>query len=361
MNKNDYIVVGLMSGTSLDGLDVALCHFSKQEKWQFEIIAAKTFDYLPQWKQKLKSVMDGTALEISLLHIELGKLHGEYVKEFLKNRKEVVDFISSHGHTVFHQPEKGLTLQIGSAAHITAITGFPVVADFRALDVALGGQGAPLVPIGDQLLFAEYDYCLNLGGIANISFHQNGKRLAMDICPCNMPLNVLASELGLEYDQNGNVARGGNIDSLLLTKLNALNFYHKAPPKSLGKEFFDADFCHILNTSINQTNNKLRTCVEHIAQQIAAVVEHHPQRKMLVTGGGAFNTYLIEKIRELAAIELVIPDIQIIQYKAALIFAFLGVLRWRGEANCLSSVTGAMRDNCGGIVCNPLLVQSLYK
>lgn len=350
-NKNKYVVAGLMSGTSLDGLDIALCKFTFEKKWSFEILAAKTFDYHVDWKKILSEAHLCSGIELTQLHIEIGKLHGDWTKSFLVSSNIKTDFISSHGHTIFHQPEKSLTLQIGSAPHIAAATNLPVVADFRTTDVALGGQGAPLVPIGDLMLFPEYKYCLNLGGIANISIKSDdGKSIrAFDVCPCNMMLNHVVSTLGVEYDDGGKIASTGVVDESLLASLNQISFYQKPFPKSLGKEFFDADIFPLIQNSSASIENILRTMVEHIASQISNVLSADDE-KMLVTGGGAFNSFLMKRICALSNAEVIIPSPEIIQFKEALIFAFLGLLRIREENNCLASVTGAERDSCGGAV-----------
>jgi anhydro-N-acetylmuramic acid kinase len=345
-----YKVIGLMSGTSLDGVDIAYCEFEFDTKWYFEIIKAETIEYPSLWKDRLSSLMNSSAETLTEIDRKYGKYLGQITKEFIIKNRVSPDFISSHGHTIFHQPDKGFTLQIGDGHSISSVTGLPVVYDFRSLDVALGGQGAPLVPIGDRLLFSVFDYCLNLGGIANISFEKAGKRLAFDICPVNMVLNYLASLEGFRFDMNGSLASTGIVNPSLLQKLNHLDYYQKNPPKSLGKEWVDCNFLPILNGDLDRNENKLRTVTEHIATQIAAIINSLPIGNMLVTGGGAKNKYLIETLKSKLSTQIVIPESQIIDFKEAMIFAFLGVLRWRNEINTLSSVTGADRDCCGGSI-----------
>lgn len=355
MMKNEYLVVGLMSGTSLDGLDVALCRFKFQEKWTYDILSAETFEYSHELKASLASAHNKKAAELAQLHVDLGMLHGKMVNTFLKSAKEKPDFISSHGHTIFHQPEHSLTLQISSAPHIAAITGLSVVADFRTSDVALGGQGAPLVPIGDLLLFPEFTYCLNLGGIANISIKRNEKNSieAFDICVCNMMLNHVALQLGFEYDDGGKLASTGEVNGALLNEMNALAFYQQSPPKSLGKEFFESQILSLIDKNELKKSDLLRTLVEHIAIQISFITNQNHTGKLLVTGGGAFNTFLLERIESLSTATIVIPDKKIVAFKEAMIFAFLGLLRYREEVNCLASVTGAKSDHCAGAVYLP--------
>ncbi len=350
--QTKFLCIGLMSGTSLDGLDIAVCNiFVYADHFSFEIIDATTVEYNDEWKQKLSSAHQLNGLELSLLHVELGKVHGQWVNDFSVKNDYAVQFIASHGHTVFHQPENGMTLQIGSAPHIVAACKTPVVADFRTTDVALGGQGAPLVPIGDKLLFAQYEYCLNLGGIANISFDDaSGKRIAFDICVCNMALNHLAEKLGQPYDKGGLLARGGKINNDLLTVLNAISFFHQSPPKSLGKEFFESELLPAIEKFQASNEDILATLVEHIAIQLSNVIENDEKKKLFITGGGAFNDFLIERLKAHTKIQVIIPNERTIQFKEALIFAFLGTLRWMERVNSLASVTGATRDSIGGAI-----------
>lgn len=341
-----------MSGTSLDGLDIALCEFNleNEQVHSFEIREAITIPYSDSQKESLK-LMQASALELVKADFAFGKWIGESVKVFVASKKLKVDFVASHGHTVFHQPHAGFTSQIGNGAAISAACGLPVVSDFRSMDVASGGQGAPLVPIGDLLLFGQYKYCLNLGGIANISVKENGLIYAFDVCPANMPLNMLVSEIGLQYDEDGNLARSGIVNQALLAKLNALDFYAKTPPKSLGKEWVDTVFMSIIISSKCSLEDTLATICEHIALKITeAVSESNEISKMLVTGGGAFNAFLIERIQTKLnnRCELVVPDPELIGFKEALIFAFLGLLRIQNKPNALKSATGASCDNIGG-------------
>jgi len=348
--KTEYNVIGIMSGTSLDGVDLAFCNFILvKNKWSFKIINAETTHYSNEWKKKLQKAKKSTSLELTELHNDLGIYFGKITKKFILKNKIKPDFISSHGHTIFHQPEKKLTLQIGNGAAIASETGITTVCDFRSLDVALNGQGAPLVPIGDKLLFADFDYCLNLGGISNVSFEEKNKRIAFDISPANIVLNYLSRKKGKEFDKNGELASKGNIDKNLLNKLNYLKYYKQKHPKSLGIEWIEKNIFPLIEKSNTSIENKLRTFCEHIAIQISNVLKNK-NSKTLVTGGGAHNKFLIKKIKEYSESEIIIPDKKIIDFKEALIFAFLGVLRIRNEVNCLSSVTGADRDNCGGVV-----------
>jgi anhydro-N-acetylmuramic acid kinase len=346
-----YRVIGLMSGTSLDGLDIAGCTFTLHEgTWHYQIHCAETIAYEAQMKERLLHAHEISALELAKLHVDLGMLHGTLTKKFIEKNNFNPDFISSHGHTVFHQPEIKLTLQIGSPAHIASICNKMVIADFRSQDVALGGQGAPLVPVGDKLLFTDYKYCLNLGGVANISIKESDRITAFDISLCNIPLNYLASKTGQEYDENGATAASGKIIRPLLDELNASPFYQKIPPKSLGREFFELEFLPVLTKYEATIPDLLATVSENIAMQIARVLDNSVQSHMLVTGGGAFNQHLISRLTSLTKTNVVLPERQIISFKEALIFAFLGVLRHRNEANCLSQVTGAPRDHVSGAI-----------
>jgi len=348
-----YNVIGTMSGTSLDGLDIAYCHFDFFEnKWTFRINEAITIDFPNNLKEKLIGAINMSGLDLMKLDNQLGDFIGQSITHFITENnidQAEIDCISSHGHTIFHQPELKLTTQIGNGANISAITKLPVVCDFRTTDLALGGQGAPLVPIGDKLLFSEYDNCINLGGIANISFVQNSERIAFDICPVNIILNKLAKELGYEYDKSGKNAESGKIDTTLLEQLNSLTYYQKPHPKSLGIEWIENEVYPIINTSTNSIENKLCTFVEHISIQIANNIKGK-DKTVLLSGGGTFNTYLVQRIKANTPNKIIIPPVQIIDFKEALIFAYLGVLRLRNETNCLSSVTGASSDNIGGCI-----------
>lgn len=344
--------IGVMSGTSLDGIDLAWCQFEQlpEHRWNYRVIKADTYPYAPDFRKKLAGATELSAFDYCKLNVELGEVIAACILDFI-GTDENPDFIASHGHTVFHQPQDGLTTQIGSGAVIAARTGITTICDFRTLDVALHGQGAPLVPIGDELLFGQYDACLNLGGFSNVSFRQNNKRIAFDISPCNMALNNLANRQGLAYDKNGDIARSGNVLYPMLEELNRLEYYSKPCPKSLGKEWFDIHILPIIQCYIKQGSleNCMRTMVEHIAEQIARAIPADKQN-LIVTGGGALNQFLIERVQSKWPKQIVIPDSTIINYKEAIIFAFLGYLRLQGMDNCLASVTGATMDNSGGCI-----------
>jgi anhydro-N-acetylmuramic acid kinase len=344
--------IGVMSGTSLDGMDIAAVEFFlKENKWSFKLHTATTISYSEKWSDLLKNAPDLSGEKLTELHFNYGNFIGEQALKFAHNTSFAPDLIASHGHTVFHQPEKGYTLQIGNGACIVAKTGVLTIADFRTGDVALGGQGAPLVPIGDKLLFSEFDYCLNLGGFANVSFENNEKRLAFDICPVNFVLNHFAEKQGLAYDKNGELGKKGNVNTELLCNLNQIPFYNSAAPKSLGREWVEEAFFPVLDQFNISDADKMRTVYEHIAIQITSVLSG--KGKLLLTGGGAFNSFLTKRIKALTTCEIIIPPKEIIDFKEALIFAFLGVLRIKNTNNCLASVTGASKDSCGGLVFNP--------
>ena len=455
--KRDYTAVGVMSGTSVDGLDLALCRFTRVEqppgagsssnnnvRWSFEILKARSLSYSgTDWPERLAGAETADGYTLSGVHRDFGRFTGEAVRAFLAEPSSdntpgqlpKPDLIASHGHTIFHRPEKGITLQIGDGAEIAAVTGITTVSDFRRLDVALGGQGAPLVPIGDELLFGHYGYCLNLGGFANVSFRESGKRIAFDICPVNIVLNRLARLLGMEYDKDGAKAASGVVDRQLLAALEGLDFYRMEGPRSLGKEWVDEVFMPVVDASGASVEDKLRTVCEHVALRIAAVISAKPGHdeiideerhgpdagatdqaagqdgpdagatnqaagqdgpdagatghaheenrlsrgrdepaggpvayrgheeflaaghgtesggSLLITGGGAKNAFLAGLIAEKASpVYTVIPDEKLVDFKEAVVFAFLGVLRMRNEVNCLAAVTGAGRDSSGGIV-----------
>ena len=338
-----------MSGTSLDGLDICYAKFQNITNWEFEIIKTETIPYSLEWKNRLQNAILLSAEDLLALDKEYGFYLGEKTQEFIsKNNITDLDFIASHGHTVFHQPQRKFTLQIGDGRAIKLTTKKPVIYDFRSQDVLMGGNGAPLVPIGDELLFSQYDACLNLGGFSNISLQKNHQRIAFDISPVNVVLNYFAEKLGKNYDENGDFARNGAINFKILEELNTLTFYQKPAPKSLGVEFVNSVVFPLLKDETPE--NIIATFTEHIAEQIAKVFNDNQLKTVLVTGGGTFNTYLLEKIREKSQTELIVPDENIINFKEALIFAFMGVLRLRNEVNVLCSATGSSENHCSGIL-----------
>lgn len=336
-----------MSGTSIDGLDLTLCDFSvKDNLVTFLVIASETIPYEPVWKERLQNVFDATAEQYFKLHSLYGEFIAESVTNFLNKHHQSADYIASHGHTIFHRPKLGFTTQIGCGATIAAQTGISTICDFRSLDVALKGQGAPLVPIGDRDLFNQYESCLNLGGIANISFTKNNSTLAFDICIANLALNYLMEITGKSFDEGGKMAAAGTCDDQLLQELLQLN----TKQQSLGREWFEQNFMPLLKTSGLSITDQLATCVEFIAQQISMVLTENDLKSVLITGGGAYNTYLINRLRHYFKGDIEIPSDEIIQFKEAIIFAYLGYLRVNEKINTLSSVTKAGSDSIGGCV-----------
>ncbi len=348
--KTTYSAIGLMSGTSLDGLDLAYCRFTLENfRWQYHIEAAETLPYPEKWRSRLDGAWRLSGPELMQLHVEYGHYIGQKTVHFIQKYRLSPNLVASHGHTAFHQPERGFTLQVGEGAAIASYLDCPLISDFRSMDVALGGQGAPLVPVGDALLFPDYAYCLNLGGIANISYPEREIRVAYDICPVNMALDHLADEAGKAYDENGAIAAGGRLDPELLQRLNAIAFYRDLPPKSLGKEWFERTFLPVMREfSELPLADRMQTAVEHAAMMIARACKR--PGKLLLTGGGAFNEQLVNRIKTHSVATVIVPDAQLIAFKEALIFAFLGVLRLRKETNCLASVTGASADHIGGAI-----------
>lgn len=355
-----YRAIGLMSGSSIDGLDIAFVEFQEQGgKWSYEILKADCYAYSDEWVSKLQQAINLSARDYQLLHAEYGHYLGQQINRFIDEHQlhYKVAVIASHGHTTFHIPAKKMTAQLGDGAAIAAETQLPVVTDLRALDVAFGGQGAPIVPIGEKLLLGEYDYFLNIGGIANISVNSD-PYIAYDICPANRVLNMLANELGKDYDEGGQIAAAGTVNNQLLLLLNELEYYKLPYPKSLANDFGTDVVYPLIKESGCSTMDALRTYTEHIAFQINKAIgnlgsiKHQTSNpKLLVTGGGAFNQFLVQQLTELLKvfhIEVIVPDANFVSYKEALIMAFIGVLRWRQENNVLSSVTGAARNSIGG-------------
>jgi anhydro-N-acetylmuramic acid kinase len=346
---NDKNILGIMSGTSLDELDLTICSFWESgKKWIYRIHAAETIPYTAEWIKKLNSAPHLSGIDLLSLHQEYGQFIAETANNFIQTYGLDVDLISSHGHTVFHQPEAGFTMQAGDPQVIATSTGITTAGDFRKMDVLLGGQGAPLVPVGDEYLFGEYDFCLNLGGFANISYQPDEKRLARDVCPVNIILNHLAAELDLPYDRDGFAGRSGNVSETLLGRLNSIDYYHNAGPGSLGREWMEYEFMPVIRDFNLPVTDTLRTLYEHISFQIARQIRRGA--KVLLTGGGAYNQFLVERIREISRGNIIIPSNDLIEYKEALIFAFLGLLRLHNKINCFASVTGATRDSCCGMI-----------
>jgi anhydro-N-acetylmuramic acid kinase len=352
MAKSKYNIVGVMSGTSLDGIDLAHITFNFDESWSFKIHNAETVPYSRFWKEQLSNLINYDLQKLTEIDEDYTSYLSEVINSFLqKYQLQDIDAICSHGHTALHQPEQNLTYQIGNLPKIAMLTKHIVVCDFRTQDVNFGGQGAPLVPIGDRLLFSEYDYCINLGGFANISSELDAKRIAYDICPVNIVMNHYTRRLGFEYDDGGHIAKSGNLDDALLKMLNTLEFYAQLPPKSLGLEWVEHNIFPIMEASKLEVKDMLKTYIEHVAIQIAYTIKSNS--KVLFTGGGTYNEFLLDRIKAHKEFELVVPSDLLIEYKEALIFGLLGVLKLRSEVNCLSSVTGAKKDHSSGKVYNP--------
>ncbi len=350
MFKETYRIVGVMSGTSLDGVDLAHLHFELENgKWRFELFECETVPYNLYWLEQLKNAVNFSEIELALLNKNYTQLLGKIIFDFIaRNHLHHIDAVCSHGHTILHQPQNGFTLQIGNLPDIAEICKQKVVCDFRVQDVELGGQGAPLVPIGDRLLFSEFDYCLNLGGFSNISFEQDGNRIAFDISPVNTVLNCYANQLGFDYDDRGNLAKSGHLNAELFNALNQLDFYQKPFPKSLGFEYVKEIVLPLMESFPITTIDKMNTFVEHVAVQVANALPTKEGR-ILITGGGAYNDFLIERMRHfLPNMTIKIPDSKVLEFKEALIFGLLGVLKMRNEINTLRSVTGARIDHSSG-------------
>lgn len=352
-----YKVIGLMSGSSLDGLDIVFTELQETAgKWNYEIINSTCIEYDKTWRKRLKEAIDLHAMDYQLLHTEYGKLTGEKINEFIEanNLQHKVNLVSSHGHTTFHLPTKKMTHQLGDGAAIAAETKLPVISDLRNMDIAFGGQGAPIVPLGEKLLFSGYNFFLNLGGIANLSVHNENTVIAYDVCTANRVLNMLAEEKGVPYDDEGKISAGGNINTDLLDKINSLDYFKLAFPKSLANSFGTDIIFPIIKSFEISTEDALSTFTEHICIQIKNSLEPFKQneiQKLFITGGGAFNIFLIGRLKEYLEkinFEIFIPEDDVVKYKEALIMALLGALRWREQYTILASVTGASRNTIGG-------------
>jgi anhydro-N-acetylmuramic acid kinase len=350
-----YNVIGLMSGSSLDGLDIALVELTEiRGAWTYVFTATECVPYEGDFAGKLARASALPVPQFLRLHTEYGHWLGARVLDFIEKHglDHKVHFLASHGHTVFHDPATKTTTQIGDGAAIAAVVGLPVISDLRNVDVALGGQGAPIVPIGDQLLFGQYPYLLNLGGIANLTVQNADSAMAFDVCAANAPLNRLARRQGNDFDADGAGARRGTVNASILGRLNAAPYLRQSAPKSLSNEA-TLTMAEPALSADAATDDLLATMCEHIAEQVteAAIRWGAGPGEMLVTGGGALNGYLIERLEaklESAGIVPVVPPAELVQFKEALVMALMGALRWREEINVLASVTGAARDSVGG-------------
>ena len=353
MIKSSYNIVGVMSGTSLDGIDLIYATYEIDKQWSFKTHYAETVKYSKEWKNTLSDLVNHGMEELQVIDIDYSKCLAHIVLDFIAKYKiETIDFIASHGHTALHQPENGITYQIGNKQVLADILNKKVICDFRVQDVEYGGQGAPLVPIGDLLLFSDYDYCINLGGFANISSELNNERIAFDICPVNIVLNYYVSKIGLEFDDRGKLASTGQINHDLLNELNVLKFYNEAPPKSLGLEWVESTIFPLIDSYQLRLEDILCTYIEHIGFQISNVIIKDAT-KILVTGGGVYNDFLLNRINYYLTNKVLIPNNEIVEFKEALIFGLLGVLKERDEVNCLKSVTGASHDHSSGKILSP--------
>lgn len=355
-----YKVIGLMSGSSLDGLDIVYTSLEESRGvWKFDIHEAACIAYEEEWTEVLRHANTLSVPEFLKLHTKYGHYLGQKVNEFIEQHslQHQVHFIATHGHTAFHEPQHQTTFQLGDGASLAAATGVPVISDLRSLDVALGGQGAPIVPIGDKLLFGDFDYWLNIGGIVNITAKKEDNLIAFDVCPGNQILNALAEREGKLMDEEGLMAQQGVVLGNVIEQLNRQEYYNRQPPKSLSNEAARDLIFPIMLESAHTTNDLLRTTVQHIAQQVTNAVKQFPttnaDAKMLVTGGGAFNNFMIEQMKEAlqpTGVSVVVPYEQVVKYKEALVMALIGALRWREETNVLSSATGASRDSISGTI-----------
>ncbi len=367
--QKTYHALGLMSGSSLDGLDIAFTKFVVNttadalhiDDWQ--LLAADTLPFSEQWQARLLHLPRTEALAFAKTHTYFGHYTAELVNGFLKKQNIDPDFIAAHGHTVFHYPEENMTTQIGDGAALAALTGYPVISDFRSQDVASGGEGAPLAPLADKLLFSEYDFFLNIGGIINISCNANGKFVAFDITAANQLLNALALQLGQAYDAKGVLAARGEVIERVLEDAAKLPYFSQPYPKSLDNQWVRKHILPFFVHPRRSVEDRLRTSCEHIAQQTAQALaqivkaeklDDQKNYRLLVTGGGAFNTFLVQTLQKhcqkILDIELIVPEKNVVEFKEAILMGLMGVLRLENVPNCLQTVTGAQRNVIGGAV-----------
>lgn len=348
-----YSLIGIMSGSSLDGVDLAFCEFYFDTKWNFKIVEAETVSYPEEWKILLQELPKANAEKLIEQDIAYGNFLGSLVNTFIRKYNLEPELISSHGHTIFHAPAEKYTFQLGSGQAIATSTGISTITDFRQKDILLGGQGAPLVPIGDELLFSDIDVCLNIGGIANLSYHSNGTRLAFDICPANQLLNHLSLQLGKKFDLNGEMAALGKLNIELFEEMNSDKFYTQNPPKSMSNQYVMKSFIELLDKFNAPVEDKLYTCVKHIAYQIKNSIAGLQSKNMMITGGGARNRFLVTAIKKETLLDIIIPSGELIDFKEAMVFALMGLLRFQNKTNCLASATGAWNDSVTGNIYLP--------
>jgi len=348
-------VIGIMSGSSLDGLDVDFSFFSETKAgWTYQNITSATISFPGELHSRLKNADQIFGKELTKLDIDFGNWVGKKIMEFCENCEQVPDLISSHGHTIFHEPENEFTLQIGSAQCIAQKTKLPVISDFRLKDIVKGGQGAPLVVIGEKLLLREYKSFLNLGGIANLTLFEEGKIKSFDIAPCNQVLNHFSKKLGLAYDAEGEWARRGAVDKEWLEYLKTVSYFKKNPPKSLANQFTSQ---YVLKSYPTKTEDALNTYCYFLKYELEKWIKNLLPGKqevpILATGGGAKNTFLMEVFNQSPFLDLIAADEHLVDYKEAMIFGFLGALRWFDQINILSAATGANSDSCSGTIYYP--------
>ncbi len=342
--NNKATVLGLMSGSSLDGLDACLVELEMVgSNWRFAILEAHTLTIPEALTNQLRQSSLVSAKELLALDVK----YGEWISSAIAPLTKQIDLIALHGHTVFHSPKDKISVQIGSGEVIAVRTGKPVVANFRTQDILLGGQGAPLVPMGEKLLFPEYDGFFNLGGICNATFRKEQQWNAGDIGPFNQVFNHFAKMLRAPIDTNGDLARSGKVVPELIATWNANPYFAQPFPKSLANQWVTS---HFLLSSTFSPQDVLHSFAQFISDQIVTTIHKHQPAKTLITGGGAKNGFLIELLKSKCQRELVIPEVEIVDFKEALIFALLGLLRFRGEVNVLASCTGASRDSSSGIL-----------
>ena len=349
----NYFVIGVMSGTSIDGVDLVYMNFFYEESWKFEIINSKTYVYNNEWQVALNRIVENNIESVKQIDQNYTRLLSEYILQFI-NEYNIgkIDFVSSHGHTAFHDPSNSLTYQLGNLSELSNYLGLKVICDFRTQDVQFGGQGAPLVPVGEKYLFSDYKTLINLGGFANITKMSTNNIIAYDICPVNIVFNHLSNLIQQKYDDKGKIAASGKLNLDLFRHLQSLEYYKLKSPKSLGVEWVNDIIFPILSEySRLSVTDLLHTFSNHFAEQISDNIDTNS--KVLITGGGAYNDYLIQRIEDLTDCKIDIPDSNIIEYKEALIFGFLGVLRDLNINNCYSSVTGAKKDHCSGKIIIP--------
>jgi anhydro-N-acetylmuramic acid kinase len=365
------IAIGMMSGTSVDGIDIAAIDIDGDE---IRVLSTAHRDYDDALRTRILAAASGDPLgsaDIAALHVAIGDVYAQAAVEFVPTLPKYPDVLAMHGQTVAHLP-KSATLQLGDASRVALRTGVPTVADFRSANIAAGGEGAPLVPFADFVLFGKRApiALLNLGGIANLTLIPKTDAdsvTAFDTGPANILSDLIAQQSGTKnrFDQDGGGAARGRVDERALGWAFAHEYFAKRAPKSTGREDFGKPFADELARRVTRNggtrDDALATAIALTARTVADALKRETPtgvswRELIVAGGGAQNPTLLKAVRAAVAPltvrtsdELGIP----VTSREAVAFAILGAYRMQGKPNILPGATGASRAVSGGAIHQP--------